>query len=67
VDVHPNKQFFDQHIEDHKLKCLSHPSFDIGVIVNIRGSGERTEAIIEFATHSTKHLALTWAPIKKIK
>jgi DNA helicase-2/ATP-dependent DNA helicase PcrA len=45
---------------------VEHPSFGEGVITNIRGSGESAEATIEFAKHGTKHLALTWAPLKKI-
>jgi DNA helicase-2/ATP-dependent DNA helicase PcrA len=45
---------------------VEHPSFGEGVIINIRGSGETTEAAIEFAKHGTKHLALAWAPLKKI-
>ncbi|MFM2436120.1 MAG: ATP-dependent helicase PcrA [Actinomycetota bacterium] len=45
---------------------VEHPSFGEGVIINIRGSGESAEATIEFAKHGAKHLALTWAPLKKI-
>jgi len=45
---------------------VAHPSFGEGVIVNIRGSGESAEATIEFADHGKKHLALAWAPLKKI-
>ncbi|MEY4795865.1 MAG: ATP-dependent helicase PcrA, partial [Actinomycetota bacterium] len=45
---------------------VEHPSFGEGVIVNIRGSGESAEATIEFANHGKKHLAMAWAPLKKI-
>jgi len=45
---------------------VAHPSFGEGVIVNIRGSGESAEATIEFADHGKKHLALAWAPLRKI-
>lgn len=45
---------------------VEHPSFGEGVIVNIRGSGESAEATIEFASQGKKHLALAWAPLKKI-
>ncbi len=45
---------------------VEHPSFGEGVIINIRGSGESTEATIEFVNHGKKHLALAWAPLKKI-
>lgn len=45
---------------------VEHPSFGEGVIINIRGSGESVEATIEFVNHGKKHLALAWAPLKKI-
>ena len=45
---------------------VEHPSFGEGVITNIRGAGESTEATIEFANHGKKHLALAWAPLKKL-
>jgi DNA helicase-2/ATP-dependent DNA helicase PcrA len=45
---------------------VEHPSFGEGVIINIRGSGESAEATIEFVNHGKKHLAMAWAPLKKI-
>ncbi|MFM7951257.1 MAG: hypothetical protein ACKO93_07040 [Acidimicrobiaceae bacterium] len=36
------------------------------MIINIRGSGESAEATIEFVDHGKKHLAMAWAPLKKI-
>ena len=45
---------------------VEHPSFGEGVIISIRGSGESAEAAIAFSAHGTKHLALAWAPLKKI-
>ena len=53
-----------------KLKVgddIEHPSFGKGVIVNIRGSGMSVEATIEFANHGKKHLAVAWAPLKKVE
>lgn len=45
---------------------VDHPSFGEGVIINIRGTGESAEATVEFVDHGTKHLALAWAPLKKL-
>jgi len=45
---------------------VSHPTFGEGVILEIRGDGERAEATIRFRDVGTKHLALAWAPLTKL-
>jgi DNA helicase-2/ATP-dependent DNA helicase PcrA len=45
---------------------VSHPTFGEGVIVEIRGDGDRAEATIRFRDVGTKHLSLAWAPITKL-
>jgi DNA helicase-2/ATP-dependent DNA helicase PcrA len=45
---------------------VEHPSFGEGVIIDISGAGERAEAVVNFAGVGTKHLALAWAPLKKL-
>ena len=45
---------------------VEHPSFGEGVIIEIHGSGESAEAVINFASAGSKHLALAWAPLKKL-
>jgi DNA helicase-2/ATP-dependent DNA helicase PcrA len=45
---------------------VSHPTFGEGVILEIRGEGERAEATIRFRNVGTKHLSLAWAPLSKI-
>ncbi len=45
---------------------VEHPSFGPGVIIGISGDGEKAEATINFSAVGTKHLALAWAPLKKI-
>jgi len=45
---------------------VEHPSFGEGVILSIRGEGDRAEASIRFAGVGTKHLSLAWAPLKKL-
>ena len=45
---------------------VAHPSFGEGVIIDISGSGDKAEAVINFAGVGQKHLALAWAPLKKV-
>jgi len=45
---------------------VEHPAFGSGVIIDISGSGEKVEATINFPGVGTKHLALAWAPLKKL-
>lgn len=45
---------------------VEHPAFGEGVIIGISGEGEKAEAVINFAGAGTKHLALAWAPLKKV-
>ena len=45
---------------------VSHPTFGEGVVIEIRGEGERAEATIRFRDVGTKHLSLAWAPLTKL-
>jgi len=45
---------------------VAHPAFGEGVIIDISGVGEKAEAVINFAGVGQKHLALAWAPLKKV-
>ena len=45
---------------------VEHPSFGEGVIVEVRGQGDKAEATIRFRDAGTKHLSLAWAPLKRI-
>ena len=45
---------------------VEHPAFGEGVIIDIAGTGEKAEATINFGGAGTKHLALAWAPLKRI-
>ena len=45
---------------------VSHPTFGEGVILEVRGEGERAEATIRFRDVGTKHLSLAWAPLTKL-
>lgn len=46
---------------------IEHPTFGEGIIIDIRGQGEKAEAAIRFRLVGTKHLSLAWAPLKKMK
>jgi superfamily I DNA/RNA helicase len=58
-----NAQELGLHIGDD----VEHPAFGEGVIIDISGVGEKAEAVINFAGVGTKHLALAWAPLKKLR
>lgn len=45
---------------------VEHAVFGEGVILEIKGSGEKAEATVRFRERGTKHLALAWAPLKKL-
>ncbi|MAT07356.1 MAG: hypothetical protein CL424_20210 [Acidimicrobiaceae bacterium] len=45
---------------------VAHPAFGEGVIIDISGVGDKAEAVINFPGVGQKHLALAWAPLKKI-
>jgi DNA helicase-2/ATP-dependent DNA helicase PcrA len=45
---------------------VEHPSFGEGVIIEISGSGDAAEAVVNFPGAGTKHLALAWAPLKRL-
>jgi DNA helicase II / ATP-dependent DNA helicase PcrA len=45
---------------------VEHPAFGEGVIIDIRGVDDKAEATIRFRDAGTKHLALAWAPLKKL-
>ena len=39
---------------------------DDGVIIDVTGTGDKTEAVINFRDRGRKHLLLAWAPLKKV-
>ena len=45
---------------------VEHAVFGEGVIIDITGSGDKTEAVVNFAARGRKHLLLAWAPLKKV-
>jgi DNA helicase-2/ATP-dependent DNA helicase PcrA len=45
---------------------VEHAVFGEGVIIDITGSGEDVEAVVNFRERGRKHLILAWAPLKKI-
>ena len=45
---------------------IVHPTFGEGVVIDIKGAGEKAEVTIRFRDKGTKILALAWAPLKRI-
>jgi DNA helicase-2/ATP-dependent DNA helicase PcrA len=43
-----------------------HKKFGEGVILNLRGEGDKTEAVVRFAGVGEKTLLLSWAPLEKL-
>jgi DNA helicase II / ATP-dependent DNA helicase PcrA len=58
----PNSQELGLRVGDD----VEHPAFGEGVIIDISGSGEQAEAVINFTGVGTKHLSLAWAPLKRL-
>jgi DNA helicase-2/ATP-dependent DNA helicase PcrA len=45
---------------------VEHAAFGEGVIIDITGSGQDAEAVVNFRERGRKHLILAWAPLKKL-
>ncbi len=45
---------------------VRHNKWGEGVILDLRGSGDKTEAVVRFPTVGEKTLLLAWAPLEKI-
>jgi DNA helicase-2/ATP-dependent DNA helicase PcrA len=46
--------------------AVEHAAFGEGIIIDITGSGDKAEAVVNFSSKGTKHLLLAWAPLKKL-
>ena len=55
------------HLADLKIgDDVEHAIFGEGVVIELRGTGDKAEVTVRFAERGTKHLALAWAPLKKL-
>lgn len=55
------------HLADLKIgDDVEHAIFGEGVVIELRGTGDKAEVTVRFADRGTKHLALAWAPLKKL-
>ena len=45
---------------------VRHQKWGEGVILDLRGEGERAEAVVRFPSVGEKHLLLSWAPLERI-
>jgi DNA helicase-2/ATP-dependent DNA helicase PcrA len=46
---------------------VRHQKWGEGVVLDLRGDGDRAEAVIRFPTVGEKHLLLSWAPLERIE
>ncbi|MFZ9158615.1 MAG: 3'-5' exonuclease, partial [Ilumatobacteraceae bacterium] len=46
--------------------AVEHAAFGEGIIIDITGTGDKAEAVVNFSSKGTKHLLLAWAPLKKL-
>ena len=45
---------------------VTHQKFGLGTVVSTSGSGEKTEATIDFGSAGVKRLLLRYAPVEKL-
>ena len=45
---------------------VEHSAFGEGIIIDISGTGDKTEAVVNFSGKGTKPLLLAWAPLRKL-
>ena len=45
---------------------VAHDKFGEGVVIELIGDGDKTEAIVNFPEVGEKRLLLAWAPLQKI-
>jgi DNA helicase-2/ATP-dependent DNA helicase PcrA len=45
---------------------VRHQKWGEGVVLDLEGSGEKTEAVVRFPAAGEKRLLLSWAPLEKL-
>ena len=66
VASRPPQQTNSQEIGLRVGDNVEHSVFGEGIIIDITGSGDKTEAVVNFREKGRKHLLLAWAPLKKV-
>jgi DNA helicase-2/ATP-dependent DNA helicase PcrA len=63
----PSEPRNTDHLVDLKVgDDVEHAVFGEGVVIEIKGTGDKAEVAVRFRDRGTKHLALAWAPLKKL-
>ena len=66
VPHRPPQQTNTQEIGLRVGDSVEHAVFGEGIVIDITGSGDKTEAVVNFREKGRKHLLLAWAPLKKV-
>ncbi|WP_029089579.1 DNA helicase PcrA [Brevibacterium album] len=45
---------------------VSHDSFGLGTVVEVKGAGDKTVAVVDFGSEGTKRLLMRYAPVEKL-
>lgn len=45
---------------------VSHDSFGLGTVVEVKGAGDKTVAVVDFGSEGTKRLLMRYAPVQKL-
>ncbi|WP_349828793.1 hypothetical protein, partial [Brevibacterium litoralis] len=45
---------------------VTHESFGLGAVVEVKGAGDKTVAVVDFGSAGTKRLLMRYAPVEKL-
>ncbi|MFB9775277.1 DNA helicase PcrA [Brevibacterium otitidis] len=60
--IRPNREVIQVAVGDR----VSHDSFGLGTVLEVKGSGDKTVAVVDFKSLGTKRLLMRYAPIEKL-
>ena len=60
--IRPNREVIQVAAGDR----VSHDSFGLGTVIEVKGSGDKTVAVVDFKSLGTKRLLMRYAPVEKL-
>lgn len=60
--IRPNREVVQVAAGDR----VSHDSFGLGTVIEVKGSGDKTVAVVDFKSLGTKRLLMRYAPVEKL-